>query len=1228
MNAPWSIQLFGGLRIQQSERLITRFRTQKTGALLAYLAYHRQHSQARDVLIEMFWPDTAPESGRHNLSHALSSLRHQLEPPGVPAGTVIIADRFSVELNPEAFTTDVADFEHALRLATQARNTPEQKPLLMQALEKYKGSLLPDYYEDWIAPEQERLAQRFQQAATQAMALLEKAGELEIALNLAQRAVSLDPLREEANRELIRLLTVTGQREAALRQYREYARALDQVLGEEPGRALRQMALQLEAEAPQSRSPQYLSPVAAMASPLPSTLVLPALPTGTVTFLMTDIEGSTTLWEKAGDAFHSALSSHHALLRREFRRHGGQEMKEAGDSFLVVFGSVGDALACAIACQRSLDAQPWPDETGTLRVRMALHTGDVELEAGEYHGLMLHCVARMLSAAHGGQTLCSEATAGLLKRDLDPQVLLKDLGVWRLRDVEEPERLFQAVYPKMALQEFPPLNASPAHRAHLPLQFTRFFGREAEIARIVEILTSPQTRLLTLTGPGGTGKTRLCLEAAGRFSETFAGAIWFVPLADLSDPGLIPQTILQALNLPLTGSQEPLEQLVAALTNHSTVLLLDNFEQLIAGGAERVQSLLSRVPTLQCLVTSRQTLGLPGEEEFAVAPLPTPNGSDTPERLSVFESVRLFVDRAQNAKPDFRITNSNAPAVAELCDRLEGMPLAIELAAARALVLTPSQMLVQLGSRFEFLVSRKRGIAERQRTLRATMDWSYRLLASDLQRFFARLCMFRGGWTPEAAEAVCEEPLALDMLAQLRECSLVSTQESESGIRFRMLESLREYGSEQMTAEERTHVERRRAEYFLALVEEAEPHLSGPRQVVWLDRLEADHDNLRAALKWCQEVADDTETGLRLAGSLWRFWDTRGYLSEGWNHLHAALSKKGVVGRTSARAKALEGAGRAAYYQNVYGHAQSLFNESLTICRELEDKRGIAYSLTNLGIIAKELGDYAQARILQEESLVIWRETEEKEGIAFALFNLGIVAVLQGENASARSRQEESLAMYRALGDKKGIALTLYNLGEILGTQGDDESAVRLCEESLTTFQELGYKAGIGFSYHYLGVLAEYRGDYPMARLLYTECLPLWRELGIKSQIAWALHGLGFVACQQGDYVAARTFLKDCLVAFRKIRYTSGMVRTLERFAGLAVAQRQMAPAGQLLAASENLREAMGAPLSLVEQPERNRNIDAIRTVLDDDEFAAAWAEGHAMTLDQAIAYALEGNGE
>jgi predicted ATPase/DNA-binding SARP family transcriptional activator len=1208
MNGPWRITLFGGLCIQQDERVITRFKSQKVGALLAYLAYHLRQIHSREVLIDLFWPDSALEAGRNSLSVALSTLRHQLEPPGTPANAVIRADRFSVGLNPAAVMTDVAEFEKAAHMAAKAASATERMQLLVQAVALYPGRLLPGYYEEWIGAEQERLAGLFFDSVDKLIVHLEETGDLSSALQYARHAASLDPLREESYQSLLRLLAAAGQPGAALRQYKEMERLLEAELGVEPSAPLRALARQIEKQSGGEYGSKIVSTSAgttrAMAFPHSPAETSASVQPVTLTFLMTDIEIAPRLWEHARETFPTALERHHALLRREFARCGGQEIKEAGNSFLVAFQSAGKALACAIASQQALAAQSWPEETGPLKVRMALHTGDVEYGDGEYHGLVLHWASRMLTAAHGGQILCSEATAGLLRRDLSENVRLVDLGVYRLRDVPTPERLFQVEYPDMAAQAFPPIHAEAGYAANLPLQFTRFFGREQEITKLVELLTPgpPATvlpcHLVTLTGPGGTGKTRLAIAVAERLIAPYQGAVWFAPLADLSDPGRIADAVLNALRLPRSPDQEPLDQVVEALAEQPSLLVLDCFEHLVKGGVEMVQTLLERVPSLKCLVTSRQLLGLSIEQEFPVLPLPTPGattqspheggaqGGWTPERLTMFDSVALFVDRAQAVMPYFQVTNSNAPAVAELCHRLEGIPLAIELAAARALVMTPAQMLSQLEQRFAFLVSRRRDMSERHRTLRATVEWSYRLLPPELQRFFARLSVFRDGWVVEAAEAVCEEPLALDYLAQLRECSLVLTEENGLAIRFRLLEMLREYGQEQLTPEDRESARRRHAEYYLAAAEQAEPQLVGAEQARWLESLEAEHDNLRAGLEWCLAEENRLETGLRLTGALWRFWSIRGYAREGRRLMETLLERvpaaHPTLGSSPVRARSLDGA----------------------------------------GALAHDMGDYAAAAAFLEQSLALWRENGGRHQVANALNLLANVVLDRGDDAAAAPLYEEALALYRETGDRRGTAMVLGNLGALALDRGETARAAELLGESLRLKRPLGNKYGLAMSLEHLANVEQRLGDYARAAGLHAEALALRRELGHKQGIAMSLNNLGHVLLAQGQIETAVGHLHDSLALFDELADRDGLAECLANMAGVIGAAVGHEPSARLAGAVAALRAMHGLQLTTAEITVEETLQAPVKEGLGKAAYAKAWKQGEAMSLEEAVAFA------
>jgi predicted ATPase/class 3 adenylate cyclase len=641
-------------------------------------------------------------------------------------------------------------------------------------------------------------------------------------------------------------------------------------------------------------------------------VVVASPPTGTLTFLFTDIEGSSRMWERNPQAMQAALARHDELLRRAIEHRGGYVFKTVGDAFCCAFLTAPDALEI----QRRLLSSEW-EETGPLRVRMALHMGTAEERDGDYFGPPVNRVARPLSAAHGGQMVLSLPAQELVRDQLPARTSLRELGEHRLKDLFRPERIFQLSAPDMP-SEFPPLRTLDAYRNNLPLQPTPLIGREKEVSEVCDLLRGDETRLLTLTGPGGIGKTRLALQVAADLLEDFPEGTFFAPLATLSEADLLLAALAETLGVKETAEQPLDEILKDYLKERRLLLVLDNFEQVL-GAAPAVTGLLAGAPGLKVLATSRAPLGLYGEHVFPVPPLSLPDLKRPPplERLTQYEAVGLFVERARAIKPDFKVTNESAPAVAEICVRLDGLPLAIELAAARITMLPPRAMLQRLGTRLKLLTGGARDLPERQRTLRATIEWSFALLDEGEQLLFGRLAVFSGGRTLEAIEAICDPegdlPVeAFEGISSLLDKSLLRQEEGPNGEpRFVMLETVHEFAREKLEdSAEAQEIKRAHAEYFLILAEEAYPELRGPDQLEWLERLEVEHDNMRAALTWASE-RKVVEVALRLGGALRWFWMARGYHSEGRRWLEEALAIDGR-GSPESRSMALAGAGMLA----------------------------------------------------------------------------------------------------------------------------------------------------------------------------------------------------------------------------------------------------------------------------------------------------------------------------
>jgi predicted ATPase/DNA-binding XRE family transcriptional regulator len=852
-----------------------------------------------------------------------------------------------------------------------------------------------------------------------------------------------------------------------------------------------------------------------------------------------------------------------------------------------------------------------------------------------------------------------------------------------------------------------PDTARPLH--NLPAPLTRLIGRERELAQIQDRLT--QARLLTLTGTGGVGKTRLALHLAADLVERFADGVWLVELAPVSDSGLVPQAVVAALGVHEEPGRPPLATLTEYLRPRRLLLVLDNCEHVLLACAALVQALLRADPGITVLATSREPLGITGEVAWRVPPLALPpNGQQAPggrggqrggmdagsaegwdagysrapdasaDVLGRYAAVALFVERATAAQPRFALTDQNAATVTALCRRLDGIPLALELAAPRLRVLSLEQVVARLADRFRLLTGGSRAALPRQQTLQALINWSYDLLSEPERALFDRLAVFAGSFTLEAAEAVCSgEGLdlgdILDLLTRLVDKSLVLLDEAagEEG-RYRLLESLRQYGWQNLRM--RGELERwrdRQRDWCLALAERALPELTGPHLAMWLERLEAEHDNLRAALGWALDAQAEPAAagpegaavaGLRLAGALMRFWDRRGHFHEGRNWLNRVLA--GAGGPPLVRARALYGAARLAYVQGDYAAAHTQVMESLALRRQAGDTRGVAESLTTLGAVAFGQGDYPTARALQQESLVLQRELGEQWGAANNLNSMGVIAMIQGDYPAARARHEEALALCRAVGDPYTIAGSLNNLGNVALHLQDYPTAAALHEEGLALGRRLGDRWGIARSLGYLGEIALRQGDFTGAQAYERESLGLGRRLGDRRMIARSLANLGQIALRQDGFAEAQIFYQESLDLAREMGDKRGMAQALAYLGevlrargdiaaaracyaeslrlggemgdrelaaptleGLAAACAvQEAPrwqhAARLLGAAAALRVAINAPLASGERATYDRTVAAARASLGEADFAAAWAAGAALALEQAIALALE----
>jgi predicted ATPase/class 3 adenylate cyclase len=981
--------------------------------------------------------------------------------------------------------------------------------------------------------------------------------------------------------------------------------------------------------------------------PNPSTTV--TAPAGTITLMFTDIEGSTRLLQNLGSQYGQVLTRHHAILREAIAQANGREVDTAGDGFFVVFEGARDAVRAAVAAQRALAAEPWPPGE-PVRVRMGIHTGE-PIAAGEgWIGLDVHRASRIASAAAGGQVLLSGATRSLLHTDLPQGVTIRELGRHSLKDLREPELLYQLEIAGLRT-EFPPVGRHEGGVHNLPFISTALVGRERELEEIPRILLREDVRIVTLTGPGGTGKTRLALAVAQALSAEFENGTWFVPLASLVDPSLVGPAIARALSIAEQPSRPIVDTLIEFISRRQMLLVLDNFEQ-VTDAATLAAELLRACPRLELLVTSRGPLHLSSEHEYPVPPLRLPDRQRWADADAIRHSaaVELFMQRARAARPDFELTSENAAAVAEICTRLDGLPLALELAAARIRLFSPQALLSRLGRRLDLLRGGARDLPERHQALRQTIAWSHDLLNAEEQSLFRRMAVFVGGCTLEAVEHISqatggtESADVLDGIGALTDRSLIKRQEDERGeTRLFMLETIRDFGVElleQSGESERVH--HSHAMFYLALAEHAALRLTGPDVRVWLDKLEADHDNVRAAIAWAIEQGDE-DTALRLGAAIWRFMVIRGHMREGRELLLRILRTSDESQPTAARARLLFGIGHLGGEMADLAEAIQYLEQCLDTARRIGDERLIAQAMTAVSWMQSQIGDLDVSETLTLEALERHRQLGDERGKALALNTLGWITLWRGDLDQAEQRFLESLRLRDDLGDRRGVAYEQTNVSFVYQLRTQFDQASNLLDEALITFSMLRDDQLLAWTLTAQGNVALLVGDPAKSARLLEESLRLWRDVGNKYGMAWSLTHLGLAFAHVGRFAEAIPLLRDGVRGFDEtgsrtglalacraaaeahlladqprealeplrralrllgdLRDPVGVAVCLEMLAQIALRQADAGEADAFLSAAAAFRAVTGAPVP----PVRKDSILRLQAEID----AATGASGH-----------------
>lgn len=1195
------LRLLGPIEITNEGGVVDVGGRQRLTALMVLLV-HRGEVVTTDRLITELWGERPPTSARRTVQAHVSHLRRNL-------GSEIIESTptgYRLQLDPG--TTDADRFAD---LAGRARAVKSSDPgeaarLYRQALALWRGSPLTGASDDSLVlrVEATRLTEARLSATEEWLEAELESGTVERVISEAESLIADFPLRERLWELLMLALYRSGRQADALRTYGRLRQLLAEELGIDPSpqvRDLEQRILEQDAGLSLTEGP----------APEPAATT-PELPTGTVTFLFTDLEGSTRLWETVPDRAAEILTRHETDLRRLVSESGGQVLKGLGDGVMAVFRSANDALEAAIGMQVAANAD------SMLLLRVAIHTGEARVREHDYYGIALSLCDRVLGVAYGGQILVTQATEQVLRKPLSQGTELRDRGVHRLRDLNDPVRLFQVVHPELRA-DFPPLRSEGVSNNNLPLELTSFVGRERERLALTELLR--QARQVTLIGVGGGGKTRLALKVAAEMSHEFGGGTRLVELASVSEPHLVERLIARAFDVAEEPETNVLDLVSAKIQTAPTLLLLDNCEHLLEACSRASTRLLRAAPGLRILATSRERLGVPGEAVYSLPPMSVPGEEQSRSREAVLEhdSVRLFEDRARLSQSGFKITDANCEDVGRICRAVDGIPLALELAAGRVSGLTPAEIAGRLARPMEILRGGREVPAVRHRTMLAALDWSYELLTPTERRILQELSVFRGGFTVADAETVCRtgnEESVMECMIALNSKSLL-TRDPGRG-RYRLLEPVRAYASERLAEGEGRHeVAERHALHFALLLERAAEGLGGPDKGQWLDRLEPEHDNIRAALQWSLD-SGSLDTAVDLAGGAWEFWRLRGHITEGRGWMERVIEDSEGVSPEKL-VGVLQGAGDLAAAQGDDAVARRHLERSLDLADRMGDDSMAATSLTRLAGILHRKGDLAEASELLQGALQRARRADDPISTGHILTSLALLSEDQGLTEAADRYISEAAALHGLREFPYLLTDVLLARGEMSLKRGDGELAHRTLGEAMETAERAGFTNAIAWAHAYLGELASSEGDLEGAERELSHSLAMFQELDVPVGKIWAMRHLGRALARSGKIARARALLAEALrIASEEVRPDAPLV--LYAMADVEARASSYERAAMLVGAAEGVSREMGVQPSPLERRFIENMERALDSQLADALLAELRSRGTTLGLEQVVA--------